>query len=94
MSVEVAQPTLTPLGANDRIRETSPAGSSDPIAFLCECGSHTCDQSCWVTAAEYDNARASRPTAIVSPSHIPLGFTLAAGSDRYAVINLTLLYDH
>ena len=93
MAVDVAQPTLTPLGANDRTRETSPDDSADPIPFLCECDGGECGQSVWLTAAEYDEARAMHATAIVVPAHVPLGHTGATYAERYAVIDLAILYD-
>ena len=89
MSV-VAQPTRTLVGANDRIRATSPDESVDPVPFFCECDGGGCGQSVWLTAAEYDEARALHATAIVIPAHVPLAHMGATYTDRYAVIDLDL----
>jgi len=89
MSVDAASRSHKVARVNDVIRELSPAGSCDPIPFLCECGVDGCGQSVWLTADEYDEARSSSSRVIVIPAHAPLEVTRVDHAHRYAVIDLT-----
>ncbi len=54
---------------NDRLRERSYEFSDEPIVFFCECGDPHCFRPVWLTADEFDRARALGEALVVE--HAP-----------------------
>jgi hypothetical protein len=56
---------------NDAIRETScHLRDDEPIPFFCECNNERCCQAVWLTAPEYDQARAEPEWLALVPGHL------------------------
>ena len=52
---------------NERVKELVP--SEGGIDFICECGNEECDQSLFVSAAEYEEIRSDARLFAMAPGH-------------------------
>jgi hypothetical protein len=67
-----------PRTVNDFRRRTFGYAPGRQVAFVCECADDRCRRSVLLTAAEYDDARASGRAVVVDPSHEPPDGRVAA----------------
>lgn len=63
------------------------APTPDPVPFVCECGSRSCQDSVLLTLAEYESVRAHADHFAVKPGHVfPEAETVVTRNDRYLVV--------